>query len=121
MASDIELSWAAGFFDGEGCSMFHAYGSGKYRGRYRELRLQLPQVDRRLLDRFCAAVGGKVYGPYLRPKHGRAQPIHQWHAWGDEAREIIEKLWPYLSEPKREQVTVVFEKLTRFQLKGEAA
>jgi hypothetical protein len=57
-----ELSWAAGFFDGEGCfSLVRNF-------RYPTVRIA--QAEREPLERFQAAVGGigKVYGPYA-PRH----------------------------------------------------
>jgi len=100
-----ELAWAAGFFDGEGSigTYFNrphvdgSQGSGT-------TRLTITQKDRRPLDRFREAVGvGSVtqrqpdaqhdYGMYALQVVKRAG-VHQ----------IIWLLWPWLSEPKREQI-----------------
>jgi hypothetical protein len=90
--TEIEWAWAAGFFDGEGhCS---------FTGRH--LILTISQVDRRPLDRFRAAVGdfGTIGGPYRLEKF----PYYSFRAGVREVDIIIDLLWAYLSEPKREQI-----------------
>lgn len=97
-----ELAWAAGFFDGEGCVT--------YRAQTGQLCLSIPQVDRRVLDRWIEAVGvGMVRGPY---KMGAGRP-----GWQDQyvisitnfkgTKLTLERLWPWLGEVKREQGTLV--------------
>lgn len=89
----IEIAWAAGFFDGEGS----VYATGKY------LVLAITQADRRPLERFRAAVSlGTVGGPYRLEK----SPYFTYRAGVYEVQPVIEKLWPLLSEPKREQIAM---------------
>lgn len=88
---ELEIAWAAGFFDGEGS----VYFTGKY------LVLAITQADRRPLDRFRAAVDlGTVNGPYRTEK----SPYFTYSAGVYGVQPVIEKLWPLLSEPKREQI-----------------
>lgn len=99
--SDTEIAWAAGFYDGEGCT-----SNSTASGRYRYLSLQISQAEPTTLHRFWEAVGqiGKVYGPYVRedrPGHHRRHWRYQAH--NRDALAVIELLLPYLSEPKREQ------------------
>lgn len=89
----FELAWAAGFFDGEGCiRLARGYPN-----------LHLGQTDRRPLDRFRAAVGGgNVTGPYDKRN---SRPMFQWTCYTrEEVERIVNLLWPYLSEPKRESI-----------------
>ncbi len=106
MSPVYERAWAAGFFDGEGWTSFlqsprhrdaTARGSGS-------LRMAVAQVERTTLDRFMQAVGnlGKVYGPYKRSRPDW-EPRYEWRANGKVANEVIDLLWPFLSEPKKEQ------------------
>jgi hypothetical protein len=96
-----ELAWAAGFFDGEGStSLYFSHG-------HPYLRLSIPQTDERLLIRFQAAVGGLgIVGPPRRPKGYKA---HWKTIWKYSVRKqadvytILDLLWPYLSEPKKDQ------------------
>lgn len=94
----MELAWAAGFFDGE--------GSTTIQGTPRSpcLTVKLSQVDPRPIRRFFAAIGelGHLNGPYEQ-KAERGQPYYWWAANGRYAEAVIGLLWPFLSEPKREQ------------------
>jgi hypothetical protein len=103
-----ELSWAAGFFDGEGCFSYTdkaAYAS-----------VSIVQVERRPLERFQDAVGGlgTIYGPYFKLYPGRMskQPWHQYRAYRREhVQAIAALLWFKLGETKRNQAKTVLLKL----------
>jgi hypothetical protein len=101
-----ELAWASGFFSGEGSTSF------KYDKRgYGALCLQADQVrDREVLDRLQLAVGeGKVYGPYGRKE------VYKFSASANQAERIVYKLWPWLSEIKREQARRALEKMHEYR------
>lgn len=103
-ARQLELAWAAGFFDGEGCTGLDL----DKRSRRSYVRVTVTQVICGPLERFKAAVSGlgRVEGPYPRPCPTH-QPLYRFRACGHEARQILGLLWPYLCEPKREQATKV--------------
>jgi hypothetical protein len=87
----LERAWAAGFFDGEGCS-------GAYQGK---LQVTVGQVDRQSLYRFQAAVGvGNISNPQL---HQNRKPFSQWRAYGENGQRALTQLWPYLGNVKRDQ------------------
>lgn len=89
---DLEVAWAAGFFDGEGWTGLDRRPAGAY------LRVAISQKDRRPLVRFAQALGlGSV--PTKPAKNG----MYHWRAAGPTARAALELLLPRLSEPKREQ------------------
>jgi hypothetical protein len=102
---ELELAWAAGFFDGEGNVRFSRTKHKKnreYHRAYGTLVLQTTQIDRRVLDRFCLAVGvGKIYGPYTLKK--RNHQCLKFSAHGADAEFAYEKLRPYLSPVKLQQ------------------
>lgn len=100
----VELAWAAGFFDGEGCITTTTQPAGTY------LQLRISQTDHRPLDRFSQVVGiGNVTGPY-DVKEGHQQTFY-WSASGlQNTHQVLSLLWPYLSEPKREQTQRVLAK-----------
>lgn len=91
-----ELSWAAGFFDGEGYAGFRN-ASTAY--------ITIVQVDSFVLERFQAAVGGLGYinGPYYRNNGNTHYYNYQAHG-GVIYQAIIAKLWPYLSPIKQAQI-----------------
>ena len=99
--TETELAWAAGFFDGEGSVSIHR---DKRPGRKPLIHLDIEQVDIRPLLRFRAAVGlpGNIS---LRPARSlNRKPIHRVYMAHAEASACIARLWPFLSEPKREQI-----------------
>lgn len=93
-----ELAWAAGFFDGEGGST-----AGVIRTTTR-LRLHVTQNDRRPLNRFMKAIGGvgSIHGPI--PRYKGSSPNYKWElGHREKVYSVMKLLWPYLSEPKKEQ------------------
>lgn len=98
--SEAELAWAAGFFDGEG--YIGCVKHSRYKGMtYMRLSCTIAQIDRRVLDRFQAAVGvGIVRGPYTNGKTTSFQ-------YSTGSTKAIWQVWtllkPYLSPVKSEQ------------------
>jgi hypothetical protein len=103
---DKELIWAAGFFDGEGCTTVNT-AKPKLRSQnpnrpYKALRLSVAQVELEPLIRFYSALKiGKIRGPYQYATN--KQPHFQWNASGLDVIEVVDKLWPYLSLVKQKQ------------------
>jgi len=94
--NEIELAWAAGFFDGEGCTCFWIQKNRFYNRKYGRIRVSIAQKDRFVLRRFLYAVntgsisfsGGK----------------YQFYADGLEKCQIILiLLWKFLSPIKKNQ------------------
>lgn len=87
-----ELAWAAGFFDGEGCTHFHT--------TQENFSLSIAQKDPRVLRRFqnlfpCTVVRSyrsreRYYNLYRTAKFEHVQFI-------------IAAMWKYLGDAKREQ------------------
>lgn len=103
-----ELAWAAGFFDGEGCTTRSLSKSGTSKPPV----LTLTQVDTRSLDRFHLAVGGlgriRFSERSVNPRH---RDTHVWVTtnWV-ETQAVIALLWRFLSPGKREQALRVFHR-----------
>lgn len=102
--NQIELAWAAGFFDGEGytgCQLVHAGKSECTR-----LVVEICQMrDRGVLDRFRTAVGsiGVVSDTKRRPG------VWRYRTEGfEETQAVIAMLWKYLSPVKRWQAKAAF-------------
>ena len=104
----IELAWAAGFFDGEGCTSVHQPRKAIH--RWSTLKVSLKQNDRRALDRFHAAVRGlgSVNGPY---EYVGRNPFYVYEVYGDDADTVLMYLWPYLGDAKKEQADRVMDQL----------
>lgn len=99
----MELAWAAGFFDGEGCI------SLANRKTKPSLRVSVCQMDRRPLDRFHKALGG--LGVVWEPKPGMVSKACYWKTTTDQAMAVLSLLWCYLSEPKREQTLRILNEM----------
>jgi hypothetical protein len=101
---DIELAWAAGFYDGEG-SVSCTSNNGN---PYTRIQLSIGQKDRHdgsiseSLIRFINAVGvGKIY---RKTKTGKEINQHQYLVCKKSDVEfVLSILWPYISETKRNQ------------------
>ena len=96
MESELELAWAAGFFDGEGStSVLKAQ-----RDKYAYVRMSVSQKQPECLERFKAAVGG--YGKIYK---SNTRNIHSWDCYRkDQVDIVIDKLYPFLSIHKRKQI-----------------
>ncbi len=107
--TDVELAWAAGFFDGEGSVSVHC---DKRPGRRPAFRLEIEQVDVRPLVRFRAAVGGLgSLSQRIGPRAPNRRLLYRIFACNDPALRIASSLWPWLSEPKQEQIVRVLDRL----------
>jgi hypothetical protein len=114
--SETELAWAAGFFDGEGSTMVARCKPKAV--EYYYFRLSVGQTNPETLERFQRAVGGMgaISGPRLR-KDGR-KPFWQWQLTGQKGIEVMEQLWPYLSEEKRNQYVRARAEIREHRLKN---
>ena len=102
--TEIELSWAAGFFDGEGCVCYSRHNN---RSCYGRIDVSISQVDRRVLDRFIQATAlGHITGPYAT-QLGRSQWRYGLTRYTS-IKQLYDLLCPYLSEVKLEQFRQCF-------------
>jgi hypothetical protein len=104
----LQISWAAGFFDGEGSTI--AYAPNK-RSRYQRLQVSVPQkghgaVPHVLHHMQDATLGlGKIFGPN---EYG----IYVWRTRGlEETQAVIGLLWRYLGAVKRAQAAAAIREV----------
>jgi hypothetical protein len=109
-----ELAWAAGFFDGEGSTMF---GGARRSGARHYPKISITQAGTiekppEVLERFRRAVGGlgSIVGPEVYDD-ARFKPrwVYRCHSLVFVSA-VIAFLWPYLGEVKRTQAISVFER-----------
>jgi len=109
---EVEKAWAAGFFDGEGCTTITSCQPGKNatnkKRPHRGLRMSIAQVKVGPLLQFLDAVRlGTIRGPY---KYGTNKQFHfQWNASGLDVIGVLDVLWPYLSTIKQIQALAKVE------------
>jgi hypothetical protein len=85
LSSITERAWAAGFYDGEG-------SSSRNKGSF---VLSISQKDYRPLARFAAAFDVEIAIYDNR--------LFDIRLTGEKAFHVLHAMWPYLSEPKKEQ------------------
>jgi hypothetical protein len=97
----LELAWAAGFFDGEGS--VYMRDSGNKNKAYLYATVAISQNDTEVLERFRAAVGlGSITGPVSYKD--KTLPMYQLRIGSyPEVVKVKELLWPFLSSKKKEQ------------------
>jgi hypothetical protein len=109
---DVWRAWAAGLFDGEGCSALlrHRTHSGYMTGELSVTQSSLvgsPEV----LSRFSVVVGaGHISGPY--PQRNATMDVYRWKAAAfPDVERVIAELWPWLGKVKRTQAQRVLDVL----------
>lgn len=92
---DIDLAWAAGFFDGEGYISIVArntkVGDKLYKHQY--IRLGINHVDPRPLQKYQQLFGGILT---CAQSQGNRHIRWQWKLTCNQAKEFILKIRPYL-------------------------
>jgi hypothetical protein len=121
MMSDTELAWAAGFFDGEGCTCLRKeYKKNNLGKRYRTIsvQMQIVQVRSEPLRRFHNVLGlGSFGGPYT-PSGKNSKRYFKWSTAGRKSVcQALILMWPWLSLPKREQAQQVWRSLQQMRSK----
>lgn len=98
------IAWAAGFFDGEGCTSSDGQKLRKDGSIYRNPRITITQANNpEVLDKFQKIFGlGRVYK--------RKNNIYTYQARGfEKTQAIIAMMWEFLGSPKREQATKILQ------------
>ena len=111
-----ERAWAAGFYDGEGCTASYGirYKSKKTGAErnYQQPKICVSQKDIRVLHRQNKAFGnlGSICGTKFKSRC-RLNPVHQLQIDGyEKVMTVLGIMWPYLDEIKREQAKAVLLK-----------
>ena len=99
---DIDIAWAAGLFEGEGCLNI----SGKY-----GVRFTLKMSDKDIVERWTRIMGAHLYGPY-QPA-GKSTYLPMWESriadWKG-VLEAISLLYPLAGIRRREKMDFVLSK-----------
>jgi hypothetical protein len=95
LSSEIEIAWAAGLFEGEGCFTAQGQARGKYYGV-----AKLSMVDAQIVERFAAIV--QVGHLTWRPASPGRQRQRVWTAASfEDFQAVAHLLWPHLSTRRR--------------------
>ena len=106
MFKEIDLAWAAGFFDGEGCVILR-----KVKNTY-AVRIAVSQVNPTPIKRFKDMFGGHI--SYQKSKNPNWSAQWKWEQDSKSASETLRLLQPYLCV-KHDVVALAleFQKLKR--------
>lgn len=99
---EVDYAWCAGLFDGEGTtSVLKAQ-----RDRYAYVRMSVSQKQPEVLERFLAIIKlGKIY-------KSKTREIFSLDIYKQEdVVSVLNILWPYLSEVKKQQALNAFERM----------
>lgn len=107
MATQAEIAWAAGLFEGEGCISF-----GSSNPDYRLPKMQITMSDRDVLLRFerIVAAGSVSEKPFQRAEHHKRQ--WSWRAHGRVAHAVYLMLRPWLCSRRQGRGDEVFTYLS---------
>jgi hypothetical protein len=99
-ARQLELAWAAGFFDGEGCTHLSKYTRNGVKHAY--VSITIAQVERANLERWQKAVGVGSIGN-ARHHGGNTKPFYVLTVSSYHAKKALDAMWPYLGDAKKRQ------------------
>ncbi len=99
--TNVELAWAAGFIDGEGCI---GIWKRKDRPSYR-FHIQVENTDFRPLNKLCSMFGGSVW---TSKRVKKFKTLYGWKIEGQKAAQVLNLVFPYLIV-KKEQAEVAIE------------
>lgn len=91
----LDIAWAAGIYEGEGCTSPRPYG----------FTVVVAQKEPWLCERLKALFGGNIT---YRVQHSSAlsagQPIHYWNIHGSRARGFVMTIYKFLSPRRQERI-----------------
>lgn len=93
-ATDVDLAYAAGLIDGEGCiGLYHNSHNGNF-----QLRITVEMCERHGLDLLASIFGGRWYH---KQKSAPRRPCFVWMAFNSEAESALIRLLPFLRVKRR--------------------
>ena len=116
---EVDIAWAAGFIDGEGCIQISKSKDKKDKDRLQfSLRVTVVQVDTRPLEFLQSLFGGHIHDDSSRlkkerAKEGKWRPCKKWAIHGLDAYAFLVLIRPYL-KTKKEQADLVLNEWTFF-------
>lgn len=103
VVSEVDIAWAAGLFEGEGCIQIWVPPSQSERWKHPQVRLSVAMTDRDVVEKFCRIVEcGKV-----SPEQRRRPPRKNVYIWTianrDDVERILLELLPHLGSRRTDK------------------
>lgn len=99
MSRTHEISWAAGFFDGEGFITIQERGHKNYIGFY--LRVGINHVAVEPLVEMQRLFGGSIEAQDPEKVVGKRKPRHRWSLSTREAESALRQMMPYFKNKNK--------------------
>ncbi len=110
MDRQLEIAWAAGFVDGEGCVRIRVLNNRRLGKISYSLALSAAQVERDPLERLKRLFGGSI-SLTVRCLKGNQSPYYQFIVTGSSAASAFAEMLPHLTVKKeRAQLALEFQK-----------
>lgn len=106
MISEIQMSYLAGFFDGEGCISIKRHVKGK--ATQYVPSVSMTNTNKEIIELFTTSFGvGKPY--YVRPNKytTNTKASWWWGIFGSKSITIVESLFPYLLVKRQEALILL--------------
>lgn len=109
----MDIAWAAGLFEGEGCIGIWWPPSTVGRRMQPQIRLQVMMTDRDVVERFCHIMGcGKV--SLEQNRHPPRKNCWYWTIGNrDDTERILRMLYPWFGERRRAKADEAFAEIDR--------
>lgn len=116
MATAVEIAWAAGLFEGEGCISVQRAG---IKSKYNQVRLLLSSTDKDVIDRFGSYFGGNITVKDRSKNLLSRKPLWEWSLGGrkDVAR-VLGLIGPYLGERRTAKMADAYEVIAGMRTPG---
>lgn len=117
MARQIDIAWAAGLFEGEGC-IFTSNHNIKPQGR-----LEIRMTDKDVLMRFFRIVGrGEIYSRSYDQAPNSLKKVYKWGVYDAEGvRYVLNLFAPYFGERRGKKAKEVLKSISKVQGRKEVA
>lgn len=95
VASDIDIAWAAGLIEGEGC--FTKHTGHPY--------LLLDMTDKDVIEKLYSIFpNGTIRGPYNHKNKPHHKPRWRFDAFGTKCITIMKAVYPYMCERRKQKI-----------------
>jgi len=111
--SDLELGWAAGILEGEGCFFVTTRKTAKY-GPYVYARVMVCMTDRDIIERLQHVTGVGVLERVRQRKDPKHKPISQWIVCrNQEAIELMVAVYPHMGTRRQARIREVLAQVEK--------
>lgn len=100
MASELEIAWAAGLLEGEGCFTIHT--GHPY--------ILIDMTDKDVIEKLLTVFPiGTMRGPYVHHKRPQYKPRWRFDAFGTKAVPILKVLRPFMGDRRGNRIDELLE------------